>query len=565
MSRDFVAQRTRREKTEADIASTDLAAGQDAAGGPGSSWVGTWGAIARFIRKLLGLATGFINVADYATPQAAYDAAGAGGTVFWPKTVSAYVVTSPVQIRNGNVTTVFGGAEINHAPTSAGALFDVATSSPATQQLNRPRFEGTAVIYSTDTTYSKVAFLLKNVSRPHFSPGIRICGPTKEGSTYQGSSGGDGGSVGIYALGREQYNFGSLAIEAQVPIRFGANPDGSHYDMDHIFVGQAFLNAGSTAPSTLPHTVIMIDGDVRISVCKIAGPVSLIGGASKLYWHPASPLAVSSSRLTLSGFLNESGTAPAGYEIDILIPDGGQVLDVLSIEDAIFDPSINGIYTKNVSHVRLRGVHATQTTGKKIIKCEGALLTLSWDGLVPNAVAPTSLVDIPADMVRSFSSQTIYGDSRALPSTAVYTKAYATGSAQRPFMGVGPNDIWTSTFLLAIGGSQNIPIASDLRSVTSCLMIICVNGSSATSQYAQGGVFGCAPNDCEGDSGGAHNKRGITKLSGTANIVAGTGGTAGQIGITGGTRLAGDVAVYNNSGEAVTVTIFAVMARSTAS
>lgn len=503
--------------------------------------------------------------------QACYTAAPAGSTVFWPGG-QTYLITGQINLRKHNITTVFGGGGedsgvnagtsngdgccILHIPTAAGTLFDIATATPSSTQLNNPTFEGSVLVYSTDTTYSKTAFKFSNVSRPVFNGRISVAGATGAGSFYRGNSGGDGGSVGVYILGREQVNLGDVSLYAQVPLRFGANPDGSGYDMDHVHVGDAILSAGtSNAPSTLIHSCVLIDNNVRMSVVTFDGYMALVGGKHKVYWKPTSNLT-SSTRLTLKNAVTEQGTDSTAYSIHIEIPDGSaEVLQNLTVENTSLGPDQYGVYTKNVNHVFLRGVSGTHTTGAKLLKCEGAhssggTLSVGWDDLRIQATAPASLIELPSDMVLSYASQTAYGDSRHHPGSARYTKAYAYGTVtQRPFMRSGMVDSWNWYTTIADGVSVTLPITERYLGTQLALINVLAVSDSAAGTLNRSGVFVAAPN--------AMGTNGVDLVTVSHADVVAASPTVGQLGLYGvvGTTELDYVILRNRCGETLRVLI----------
>jgi hypothetical protein len=370
---------------------------------------------------------------------------GAVGDGVVDDTAAIHKVTGPLTLRKNFITTHFeGGGEDNGvnagattltgccilhvpaSPTGNNILFDVASSSPSTTQLNSPSFVGNVLIYSTDTTYSKTAFKFQNVSRPYFRGRIHIAGATGQGSHYQGSTGGDGGSVGVYCLGREQYNFDNMQIGAQVPLRFGVNPDGGTYEMDHVYVTNTLLSCASVAPAGLPHTNILIDDDVRISVATFE-KIAMTKGEHKVYWHPTT-MGAYSSRLTFRDCLTETGPVAGSYAFDIQVADGAaNDHGSLTLDNVILGTEQNGVYVKNVNNVQFIGVEATHAAGRKILKAEGRVHSVRWDGLTTTANALPNLIELPFDMVLSSSTQS-YGSTRMIPASAAYQKDDVTGA-----------------------------------------------------------------------------------------------------------------------------------------
>lgn len=504
-----------------------------------------------------------------AAVNAVYAAAPSGSIVFWPPN-QTYLITGQLSLRKNHITTVFGGsgedAGVNggatnnngccilHVPTAAGTLFDVASTSPAVDQLNNPAFEGSVLIYSTDTTYSKTAFKFTNVSRPAFSGFLTISGATGQGSVYRGSTGGDGGSVGIYVLGREQYNFENIQIQAQVPLRFGKNPSalGGQYDMDHVYVSNGILFAGTAnAPATLPHTCILIDNDVRISVATFSGHMALVGGKHKLYWEPTNN-ALASSRLTLQNILTEQGTDATAYAIHINIPDGStNTLGTLTLDNSVIGSDQEGIYTKNVNSVQLNGITSAHTTGRVLLKCEGVrTLAVGWDNLQTTATAPASIIVLPADLVASYTTQTSYGDSRHHPNSARYAKAYAFGSVtQRPFMRTGMVDVWNWYTTIADGVSVTLPITERYLGTQLAVIHVMAVSDSASGTLNRSGVFVAAPN--------AMGTNGVDLVSVSHADVVAANPAAGQFGLYGvvGTTELDYVILRNRTGQTLRVLI----------
>lgn len=495
---------------------------------------------------------------DTTAVNAAYTAAPAGSVVLWPR--GTYKITGQISIRKNSITTQFGGGgedggvnlsattatgcAILHVPTAAGTLFDIASATPASLQLNNPGFVGNVLVYSTDTTYSKTAFKFSNVSRPYFSGRIHIAGATGQGSYYRGSSGGDGGSVGIYVLGREQYNFDNVLSYAQVPLRFGKNPDASGYDMDHVYFSNAILAADVTnAPSTLIHSDILIDNDVRISVATFDGHIALVGGKHKLYWKPTSN-STASGRLTLRNVLTEQETDATAYAIHIEIPDASaEDLESLTLENCILGNDQYGIYTKNVSHIWINGLNAAHTTGQKLLKCEGAsakgTLSVGWDNLCLQATAPSSLIELPTDLILSFASQVHFGSSRAIPSCARYTKNDTDLGSRRAHMRTGDMGVYSYYATLAPAAQYKIPANSDQRGVALGWIDVAACSNTATNTVLIGGRVVIAATD-----GGT---RGLKIAFQDAGALLEVGAaTSGKLSVTCGLRIAADLVITNN-------------------
>ena len=397
---------------------------------------------------------------DTAAVQAAYTAAVSGQVVYWPGQAT-YKIVGTLALRTAYVTTVFGGSGqdaqidsgstslkgccINHAPTAAGVLFDVATSSPSTTVLKAPRFLGECLVYSTEETFSKVAFKLQNVSRPYFARTVQIGGTS--GHTYRGSTGGDGGSVGIYFLGREQLHLDGMHINAQVCLRIGKNPDGSNFDLDSCSLdGVALASGTDTPPGTLPWTNILIDNNVRISIACFGGPQisNFSGGNYSLYWAPTT-MSTQASHLTLRNWLTEQLQDVTKYSVNINIDVGAaNGMDCLTCENCVFTNGVNGVFTNRVGIVNFDSCSTRHTAGQFYANC-GNGSTISWHNLDAGTSSPMSIFNGIDGLKPEYISTIPSGYSIPRNATFSYspnTKGN-TGATPVPTLGTGSIQKWT--------------------------------------------------------------------------------------------------------------------------
>lgn len=160
----------------------------------------------------------------------------------------------------------------------------------------------------------------------------------------------------------------------------------------------------------------------------------------------------------------------------------------LDLQNGILQGTNNGIHVNNVQHTRLRNIRMPQTTGKIGLQVQGASAagaqTVSWDDMKFNATSPASIIELPSDLALAYAGGASWGDGRAYPPMAHYTKGYAINNvSQRPFLKTGAVASWNRSGLMTSGTTWTLPISKRYNSVSAAMVTLIAVGNSSACTF----------------------------------------------------------------------------------
>lgn len=339
----------------------------------------------------------------------------ARGAVFVPD--GNFLITSTLTIpsHTGFVGLGSGRTKITHTPTANGTCLRV--SSGAVQSLlNRI---GGFQIYSPDTTYTKVALELIDVSSCIVHD-LYVNGAgsgTPSGPYYSGGT----GSVALRTKGREVSSFSDLRLVADIAINIAANPntaatDGE--DADHFHFYDCYL-------LSLGNPIIKVDDGLGVMQLTIDGYQAWVGGTSGFYMNDTRVAPTILTRgISISNVRREQGTDVNGYGIDISVTTPS-ILGI-QLNNLLLATGEQGVHVDGVLHLDLNHVICATAAGKDALRIENPKAggTLRKCGCLEQ---PGSVVSLDADydaiLIAAHETGTTQG-----PSDAFYAATRAATS-----------------------------------------------------------------------------------------------------------------------------------------
>jgi hypothetical protein len=268
---------------------------------------------------------------DTAAIQAAINASVGFRSVYFPS--GTYKVTSQITIANDRVMLHGDGSasRILFVPTANAVcfLFDKGSTSSVQNTIRDLTF------YSTDTTYTKTAIKLVNVSQCLIE-NVHSIFPHWYGS----------GSTFLHVLGRDSTAVRGFSTFADKPIRISPIPAphvAAGIGIDHFHFSDCYL--GNTVSA---NPLITIDDGVSLTHTTFDGYQAWVGGNYGLYWNDTTSAGVSIG-LNIHNARWEQPFATGGYML--YINRTAAFLQQLNFSDCYSgSASVNGVYLRTVQY-----------------------------------------------------------------------------------------------------------------------------------------------------------------------------------------------------------------------
>ena len=326
-----------------------------------------------------------------------------------------YLIDGEVAISAGIelVGDSMAGTKILHRPTADGICLKV-TAGAAISYYNAI---SDLTIYTDDTTYTKVAIELNDVSSAGVQR-INIFGNgtgTPDANYYSGGT----GSIGLRTKGREVTGLKDLKIVADKPIVIAANPntlptDGE--DIDH-FSGENFYLVAKGS-----YCIAVADG-LGVSNVTLAGYQAWVGGTGGFYMNDTRVAPVIPPRhLSFANIRGEQCQDPNGYWFNISCTDPIQTLE---IKNTLGASTAQGIRVVGCLQLLLDNVTMATAAGKDSLNVSGATggSVISMRGCYWQPASVVTLTGYTATSIEAYNASLSAG-----PGTATYVNV-RTGTA----------------------------------------------------------------------------------------------------------------------------------------
>lgn len=273
--------------------------------------------------------------------------------IYFP--AGTYLVTSTLTTIPGSLSVIGDGSlqtTIRFAPTANDTLFYISNGAERVAHFTMQGLR----LYSSDTTYTKIAIDAEDMSVCHFDD-IYIHGTGGTGAV-SGIAWSGGTSVGLRTSGREACSFYRMTIMADRPVHITANPntaanDGE--DVDHWHFRDCYLGA------TSGNYIIYVDDGLGVINLTFDGYQAWIGGDGgfRMKDTRAAP-TVPSRHIAFYNVRGEQGFNTSGYWFNIV--------STVPIQQLVFDNCLgsngtNGITINAVQRCSLRNTTMATTTG----------------------------------------------------------------------------------------------------------------------------------------------------------------------------------------------------------
>lgn len=247
---------------------------------------------------------------DTAAIQAAINSKAGFLAVYFP--AGAYRVTSQITVASDR-TMLYGdgvASQILFVPTANAVcfLFEKGAVSSVQNVVRDLAF------YSTDTTYTKTAIKMIDVSQCLLD-NVQTISPHWHGNT----------SIFLHVLGRDSTTVRSLNVFADRPIRVSPIPAphvASGIGIDHFHFSDCYL--GNT---TSANPLITVDDGVILSDVTFDGYQAWVGGSDGFYWNDTTSTAISFG-LTIANARWEQPASSGGYAVYINRTGAGEAQQV---------------------------------------------------------------------------------------------------------------------------------------------------------------------------------------------------------------------------------------------
>jgi hypothetical protein len=320
------------------------------------------------------------------------------GMVFLP--AGTYKVASTITVAQDRIHLVGAGSwatQLLFAPTANGSCLKLSKGASVL-------FQGSVVgisFYSADSTYTKTALEIVDVSGYNIEDIVVGGGVVSGGSTFW--SGGTG-SRGVWTRGREAVVLNRLYVYADKPIEISPNPNSS-ISIDHFHFENCYLGANG-------FPCVTINTGVNLTNVTFDGYQVWVLGTHGLYWLDTTTVGVSQT-LSVLNVRTEQGTSSAAYSVYV---SHNSSLQSLKIENCQFDLARNGIYLRKVERASIYNIIDAATAGTHTI--------LNADSTVKEIDIRNCYWNTGA--IASLSGQNVVFSTQgpitaALPSTALYT------------------------------------------------------------------------------------------------------------------------------------------------
>lgn len=262
-----------------------------------------------------------------------------------------YLVTETINLTRPSPslgrTIIYGdgiSSRINFVPTANDVCFNVDNGAGAANSVVYVTFKDIG-IFSNDTTYSKTAFLLTDISSCVFD---------NVHTTSPHWTGGASGSIVFHIRSRQTSSFRDITAYADRPILISPDPDSSiigidHFNFHNIYLGNIFASA---------YPLIEIEDGVILTQVSFTGYQAWVGGAGGFKWVSTTN-AASSFGLTFENVRYENSNDPNNtYFMNI---NQNYSLYNLSIKGGQTGVT-KGIFLRNVQYVSIEDFSYTDSS-----------------------------------------------------------------------------------------------------------------------------------------------------------------------------------------------------------
>jgi len=407
---------------------------------------------------------------DTTAIQTAINSSAGNLAVYFPS--GTYKITSQVTISNDRVMLYGDGAasKILFIPTANAVcfLFDKGSTS-SVQSVAQD-----LVFYSTDTTYTKTALKLVNVTQCLIKNVVTIF-PHWFGN----------GSTFLHVLGRDSTTVNRLNVFADKPIRISPIPAphvAAGIGIDHFHFSDCYL--GNT---TSANPIVTVDDGVILSDVTFDGYQAWVGGSDGFYWNDTTSSAVSFG-LTLANVRWEQSFSSGGWAVYINRTSTG-VAQQVNLRNFYLGQE-NGVYLRKTLYFVLDNViYAGANTAANIDNSNSF-------GQI-NLVASNNTATITLNALRQ-SGQFLSGGNTTVLSASAPSGSGLTQQIN-PSSTLGFSQLEPKTFTVANG--TNIAFSNNtLRGIVLIYStigpvsaVMAVNGSSNTTKLlsqSDAGWFG---------------------------------------------------------------------------
>ena len=275
---------------------------------------------------------------DTAAIQAAIDSQAGFLAVYFP--AGTYKVTSQITINDDRVMLHGDGVatRILFNPTANAIcfLFDKGSTRSVQNVIRDLAF------YSTDTTYTKTAIKLVDVTQT-IVENVQTISPHWFGN----------GSIFLHILGRDSTKVNKLNVFADKPILISQIPAPhvpANIGIDHFHFSDLYL-----ANTTSANPLITIEDGVLVSNVTFDGYQAWVGGSYGLYWVDTTTSIVSEG-VTINNVRWEQPSALGGWAIYISKTGSANNLQSLNIKNMYCAPQSNGVYMRRCDYFVLDNV-----------------------------------------------------------------------------------------------------------------------------------------------------------------------------------------------------------------
>jgi len=344
-----------------------------------------------------------------AISSAITDCLSSGSALYFPE--GTYLITSTLTSITGQFTMYGDGpfkTRLQFTPTANDVMIDVSNGVSRVEHVVFRDF----AMYSTDTTYTKVALDVYDLSQCVFERlFIHGTGMASGPGAGAGWSGNGDTSIGIRTHGREATGLRDLSIFADRPIVIAANPntvanDGE--DMDHWNWENLYLVGNG-------NYLVSVDDGLGINEVTFEGYQAWVGGTGgfKINDTRAAPTIVSRG-LNFKNVRHEQITDAAGYSFNMAFT---VQIQNIGFEKVLMAAGGHGITINGFERMVCDRVTAAMAAGKNSLVTAGvtAKSVLAMRGCIWQAGSNVTLTGLTLIHAMAYRSA-----DYAAPSDAVY-------------------------------------------------------------------------------------------------------------------------------------------------
>jgi hypothetical protein len=314
---------------------------------------------------------------DTAAIQAAIDSVSGPVCVYIPSGV--YKITSTINITKDRVMIYGDGraTRLNFVPTANDVLFNYDHGTLSTFQHTMRDI----TFYSTDTTYTKTALRLVDISSCVFA-NVHTMFPHWFGN----------GSIFLNICGRDSTSFTDMLIFADKPIVINPIPaphSATGIGCDQMNFANIYLGTSGSANPLITIENATAGRILPITSVSFTGYQAWVGGSYGLYW--VDPYTTADSLyLKLENVRHEQGVGSTGYTIYL---DSSRIgnMQNLVIDQMQTPLEYNGLFLRKVVNGRLQNITFTQGTGKTAIDVDSTCVNLDYNLDIPSNLATITL------------------------------------------------------------------------------------------------------------------------------------------------------------------------------